>query len=494
MTAQAAARLELNDRFRSRLPELSLDFRPAVPPSPELVTFNTSLAEELGVDVAWFRSEEGVATLVGASVAPGSEPIAMAYAGHQFGGYSPRLGDGRAVLLGELTTPDGDLVDLHLKGSGRTPFSRGGDGKASLGPMLREFLMAEAMHALRVPTARALSVVATGEYVQRDTPEPGAVLARVASSHLRVGTFEYAARLGPDTLMPRLIDEAISRHHPGAADADNPALVLLRAVVGAQAELIARWMLVGFVHGVMNTDNMTISGQTIDYGPCAFIDAYNPGAVFSSIDHGGRYAFGNQPAIAAWDLTRLAETLLPQIDTDTDRAVELATQELESFPEHYRTHFLRLLAAKLGIPGASEDVVEPLGDDLFAIMKARAADFTTTFRALSHALRGDDAPALAALGEDAARTWLPRWREAVASSGRPDVEVAAAINAVNPLYVPRNHLVDEALQAATAGDLAPFHRLLAIVTSPYAEREGAERYAQPAPASFTATFQTFCGT
>lgn len=494
MTTNTAGRLDLDSRFRSRLSELSLDFVPAVPPRPELVAINASLAADLGLDIDWLRSQEGVATLAGANVTPDSTPIAMAYAGHQFGGYSPRLGDGRAVLLGELTTTGGDLVDLHLKGSGRTPFARGGDGKASIGPMLREFLMAEAMHALGVPTARALSVVATGEYVQRDIPEPGAVLARVATSHLRVGTFEYAARLGPDTVMPRLVDEAIERHYPESADSENVALALLRSVVEAQAELIARWMLVGFVHGVMNTDNMTISGQTIDYGPCAFVEAYDPAAVFSSIDHGGRYAYGNQPSIALWDLTRLAETLLTQIDDDPDRAVALVTQELESFSERYHGHFGQQLAAKLGIPEASADVVGPLGDELFAIMKAQASDFTSTFRALSQAVRGDEAPAVALLGAEAAKTWLPRWREALTDSGWPAVEVAAAMDAANPLYIPRNHLVDEALRAATAGDLAPFQRLLAIVTAPYAEQEGAESFAAPAPADFTAGFQTFCGT
>ncbi len=494
MTEKTSGGLDLDHRFRSRLPELSLDFRPAVPPRPELVAINASLAGDLGLDIDWLRSSEGVATLAGANVTSDSTPIAMAYAGHQFGGYSPRLGDGRAVLLGELTTTGGELVDLHLKGSGRTPFARGGDGKASIGPMLREFLMAEAMHALGVPTARALSVVTTGEFVQRDTREPGAVLARVAASHLRVGTFEYAARLGPDTLLPRLIEEAIDRHHREAADSDNPALALLRSVVEAQAELIARWMLVGFVHGVMNTDNMTISGQTIDYGPCAFVEAYDPAAVFSSIDHGGRYAYGSQPSIAVWDLSRLAETLLPHIDARTDRAAALATKELESFAERYQSHFSHLLAAKLGIPRAAADVVGPLGTDLFAIMKAQASDFTSTFRALRQAVRGDDALANALLGEAAAKTWLPRWREVVTDSERSTVEVAAAMDAVNPLYVPRNHLVDEALRAATAGDLAPFHRLLAIVTAPYAEQEGAERFAQPAPAAFTARFQTFCGT
>ncbi|CAN5399301.1 YdiU family protein [soil metagenome] len=494
MTTKTAGRLDLEDRFRTRLPELSLDWRPAVPPRPELVAFNESLAEELRAEVDWFQSEEGVATLAGATVAPGSEPIAMAYAGHQFGGYSPRLGDGRAVLLGELTTRGGDLVDLHLKGSGRSPFARGGDGKASLGPMLREFLMAEAMHALGVPTARALSVVVTGESVLRDRPEPGAVLARVAASHLRVGTFEYAARLGADTLMPRLIDEAIDRHHRAVADSGNRAVALLRSVVEAQAELIARWMLVGFVHGVMNTDNMTISGQTIDYGPCAFIDGYNPAAVFSSIDHRGRYAYGNQPAIAQWDLARLAETLLPQIDADADRAAALATHELESFPERYRSHFIRLLAAKLGIEAAPADIVETLGDDLLTHMAAEGADFTSTFRALSLALRGDEAPLVGLIGANSAGRWLPRWRAAIADIGRPDVEVAAAMDAVNPLYIPRNHLVDEALRAATDADLAPFQRLLAIVTSPYAELPDAERFAEPASAAFTANFQTFCGT
>ena len=494
MTQTTSGRLDLDHRFRSRLPELALDFVPAIPPSPQLVALNAPLAADLGLDLTWLRSREGVDNLVGATVAPGSEPIAMAYAGHQFGGYSPRLGDGRAVLLGELATSDGDLVDLHLKGSGRTPFARGGDGKASIGPMLREFLMAEAMHALGVPTARALSVVTTGEFVQRDVPEPGAVLARVASSHLRVGTFEYAARLGHNTLMPRLIDEAIQRHYPESADSDTVALSLLRSVVETQAELIARWMLVGFVHGVMNTDNMAISGETIDYGPCAFIEAYDPAAVFSSIDHGGRYAYGNQPSIALWDLTRLAETLLPHIDDDPDRAVALVTQELESFPQRYERHFSHLLAAKLGIPGASADVVGPLGNDLFALMKAQRSDFTSTFRALGQALRGDDASAVALLGQEAATTWVPRWRAAVTNSGRPDAEVAAAMDTANPLYIPRNHLVDEALRAATAGNLGPFQRLLEIVTAPYAEQEGAEKFAEPAPAAFTAHFRTFCGT
>lgn len=494
MTTTPARRLSLTDRFRTRFPELSLEMGPAVLPRPELVALNETLADELGLDITWLESEEGTGFLAGATVVEGSHPVAMAYAGHQFGGYSPRLGDGRAVLLGEVTTASGDLVDLHLKGAGRTPFARGGDGKATLGPMLREFLIAEAMHALGVPTTRALSVVVTGERVLRDRLEPGAVLARVASSHLRVGTFEYAVRLGSDTLVPRLVDEAIDRHHPVADASANRTLALLAAVVETQAELVARWMLVGFVHGVMNTDNMAISGETIDYGPCAFIDAYDPAAVFSSIDHHGRYAYGSQPGIAQWNLTRLAETLLPQIDPEPDEAIRLATEALEAFPGRYRSHFIRIVAAKLGVEGAPADIVGALGDDLLRIMAVQGADFTSTFRALSGVLRGEST-LLAILndGGDVA-AWLSRWRGTVAGTGRDEAEIADAMDDVNPLYIPRNHLVDEALRAATEGDLAPFRRLYAIVTSPCAEQQDAERFAEPAPAAFNAGFHTFCGT
>ena len=469
-------------------------------PEPRLVLSNRSLADELGIG-AWLASDDAVAVLAGNELAPGAKPVAMAYAGHQFGGYSPLLGDGRALLLGELSGPDGKLVDVHLKGSGRTPFARGGDGKATLSAMLREYVIAEAMHALGVPTARALAVIATGDVVMRERPEPGAVLARVAASHIRVGTFEFAARREPDTLLRRLADHTIARHHPDLAGAEHRHLELLRRTVEAQAALIAKWMLVGFIHGVMNTDNTLLSGETIDYGPCAFLEHYDPAAVFSSIDHGGRYAYRNQPGIALWNLARLAETLLPLIDDDRDEAIQAATGALDAFASRYEHHFDRGMAAKLGfgstldpgddaVPGdPGEDAVR-LGEDLLAIMERERADFTNTFRALAASLRGDRAAAVALLG-DGFGSWETRWHRLLDGDR---AGVADEMDMVNPLYVPRNHLVEEALAAATAGDIAPIEELLAVVTAPFSEREGAAKYSTPAPAGFTDSFRTFCGT
>ena len=455
--------------------------------APELVVLNEALAKDLGADPAALRTPDGVAMLVGNTVPDGAQPIAQAYAGHQFGGYSPRLGDGRALLLGEVVAADGSRYDVHLKGSGRTPFARGGDGLAVLGPMLREYLMCEAMHALGIPTTRGLAVVATGEGVRRETVQPGAVFVRVASSHLRVGTFQYAASLDDPSVLPRLLDHAIARHAPAAAGADVPALALLEAVLDAQAALIAQWMLVGFIHGVMNTDNMTISGETIDYGPCAFMDAYDPATVFSSIDHGGRYAFGNQPQIALWNLARLAEPLLPFIDPDADVAVERATALLQEFPERFRTRWSDVMAAKLGLSSPSDDDPE-LADDFLALLQAAGADFTTSFRTLAHVLRGNDAPLRTLLdGADGVDAWLRRWH--AAGAGDPD-----AMDAVNPIYIPRNHLVDEALTAAHDGDLEPFTTLFDVLQAPFAVRPGLDRFAQPAPEDFGRGFRTYCGT
>ena len=339
----------------------------------------------------------------------------MAYAGHQFGGYQPRLGDGRALLLGELLDVHGRRRDLHLKGSGRTPFARGGDGKAAVGPMLREYVIGEAMHALGIPTTRALAVVATGADVVRETLLPGAVLTRVAASHIRVGTFEYAAARGDAALVRRLADYAIARHHPEAAEADNPYRAFLQAVADAQASLIARWMLVGFIHGVMNTDNMAISGETIDYGPCAFMDAFDPATVFSSIDHSGRYAYGNQPPIAQWNLARLAETLLPLIDDDADAAVAAAGEVLQSFADSYQECWLEGMRAKLGLADGHRDNVE-LIDDLLRLLHTQRVDFTACFRALSSALRGDAEPARSLFGEPAAfDAWCERWQARLSS-------------------------------------------------------------------------------
>jgi uncharacterized protein YdiU (UPF0061 family) len=489
MTAAITA-LELDDSFVRELTGLYEPWRAATAPEPRLLALNESLAVELGVDPASLRTPDGIALLVGNAEPVGSTPIAQAYAGHQFGGYSPRLGDGRALLLGEVIDRAGRRRDLHLKGSGRTPFARGGDGKAVIGPMLREYLIGEALHALGIPTTRALAVVATGETVARETPQPGAVLARVAASHLRVGTFQYASATGDADLLQRLVDYAIARHHPTAADAERPALALLDAVVGVQAELIARWMLVGFIHGVMNTDNMTISGESIDFGPCAFMDGFDPATVFSSIDHQGRYAYGNQPAIGQWNLARLAEALLPLIDPDTDRAVELATESLRSYAVQYEAHWDRGLDAKLGLDAPVE--ADPtLATDFVAAMSTTRADFTATFRALARELRGVESPPGAGLPDDPAfAAWVARWRARV--SGDPSA-VADAMDARNPISTPRNHLVEHALGAAMAGDLAPFDALVAVLREPFTERPGLEQYALGAPDSF-AGYRTFCGT
>jgi len=476
----------LSHRFAGELPELALAWQAEDTPEPRLLLLNEALAAELGVDPAALRTPEGVGLLVGTTVPPGATPVAQAYAGHQFGGFNPRLGDGRALLMGELTDPVGGLHDLHLKGSGRTPFARGGDGLAAVGPMLREYVVAEAMHALGIPTTRALAVVATGRTVRRETPLPGAVLARVAASHLRVGTFQLARGLDDPELLRRLADHAIARHHPGAADAAHPHRALLEAVVAAQASLVAQWMLVGFVHGVMNTDNMTVSGETIDYGPCAFLDAFEPTTVFSSIDEGGRYAYVNQPVVAEWNLARLAETLLPLLHDDQDQAVALAMESLAGFRPAYTAAWVRGMSAKLGLPlDLPESVGTPLFNELLGLMQAGQVDLTSFFRALSAAARGDTEPSRGLFLDLAAYdAWLGRWLAL-----DPDAD---AMDRVNPVYVPRNHLVEEALAAGTAGDLGPVRRLLEVLAAPYDERPGLERYAAASPAD--PAYRTFCGT
>jgi serine/tyrosine/threonine adenylyltransferase len=473
--------LELDDSYAREVPGLSMPWTAAPVPEPTLLVLNEELATELGVDPAALREPAGVALLVGHGLPDGVRPVAQAYAGHQFGGYVPRLGDGRALLLGEVIDVEGRRRDVHLKGSGRTPFARGGDGKAAVGPMLREYLIGEAMHGLGIPTTRALSVVATGERVLRETALPGAVLCRIAASHLRVGTFQYAAATGDRDLLRALADHAVARHYPDAADTANRYLELYRGVVEAQARLVARWMLVGFVHGVMNTDNTTISGETIDYGPCAFMDAFDPATVFSSIDHGGRYAYGNQPGIAQWNLARLGETLLPLIDENTDTAVEAATAVLGEFADVYARSWDEGMAAKLGLPAPAPELVT----DLLELLRAQRVDFTNFFRSLSagtaRTLFGEPEPFDA---------WAAR-RDVLLPADRAGV--AAAMDRVNPAYIPRNHLVEEALTAATAGDLAPFERLLGVVLSPFKERPGLQEYAQPAP-SGGAPHVTYCGT
>lgn len=475
--------LVLDHLFARELPEMAVEWQAFEAPAPRLLLLNDALAAELGLDASWLRTPDGVRFLVGNAVPDGARPVAQAYAGHQFGGLVPRLGDGRALLLGEVRTPDG-LRDLHLKGSGATPFARGGDGLAAVGPMLREYVIGEAMHALGVPTTRALAVCATGRDVYRETPLPGAVLTRVAGSHLRVGSFVYAALTRDAGLLRRLADHAIARHHPAVADAPRPYLALFESVAAVQAELVARWMSVGFIHGVMNTDNMTISGESIDYGPCAFMEAFDLATVFSSIDHAGRYAYGNQPAIAAWNLARFAETLLPLIDDDPDTAIELATASLQGFAPRYDEAWNTRLRAKLGITGAAG--ADAVVTDVLELMAANRVDFTSFFRFLGAAANGAAEPVRGLFADLAGfDAWLTRWRAL-----GPD---AAAMQRVNPIYVPRNHLVEEALAAATAGDVGPVQRLVEVTTAPFDERPGLGRYAEPAPDDFV-NYRTFCGT
>ena len=483
-----------DNSFARALPELYVEWQAAEVPAPRLLVLNEGLARALCLDPAELRTPDGVAALAGNLRPAGATPIAMVYSGHQFGSYAPRLGDGRALLLGEVVDNENRRRDLHLKGSGPTPFARGGDGKAAVGPMLRELLIGEAMHALGIPTTRALAVVATGEHIAREGMLPGAVLTRVASSHLRVGTFEFAARLGDRELLRRLADHAIARHHPAVVGADHPYVAFYERVVDAQASLVARWMLVGFIHGVMNTDNMTISGETIDYGPCAFMDAYDPATVYSSIDHAGRYAYGRQPSIAQWNLARLGETLLPLLDDDADTAVAAATDVLMSFGDRFRGHWQAGVRAKLGLITVAEDD-QQLFDDLLDLMRAHKADYTSLFRALASVLRSDGDGLHPIVDDaDAFRPWIERWQVRLAGEGRPAHVVVAAMDAVNPVYIPRNHLVEDTLDAATAGDLEPFERLLAVVTDPFRARPGGDRYAEPAPGSFSRYYQTFCGT
>ncbi|WP_128253635.1 protein adenylyltransferase SelO [Falsirhodobacter deserti] len=462
--------------FATALPGLYVDWQADAVPDPQILRFNAPLAADLGLPPDLTAQQ-----LAGLDLPASARPVAQAYAGHQFGGFSPRLGDGRALLLGEVLTPKG-LRDIALKGSGATPFSRGADGKAALGPVLREFIVAEAMHALGIPTTRALAAIATGQQVLREAgPQPGAVLVRVASSHLRVGTFQYLAAQGDMEGVRRLADYAIARHYPHRT---GDYVGFLTDVAAAQARLVAQWMLVGFVHGVMNTDNMTISGETIDYGPCAFMEAYAPGTVFSSIDRQGRYAYVNQPLILGWNLARLAETLLPLIDADEGRAVERATRILEGVAAQYQDAWLDGMRRKLGLDGkdaGDRDLVEAF------LQGIEGADWTLSFRRLSRAM--DDPSRLRVLlaQPDRLDDWLPRWKARLA----PDA--AARMDAANPLYIPRNERVEEALAAAEAGDQAPLDGLLDAVRDPFNERQGLEKYALPASEGF-GTYRTFCGT
>jgi serine/tyrosine/threonine adenylyltransferase len=496
-----------DNSFARDLPGFYTPWQPAATTEPRLLYLNRPLAEELGLDLTSLDDAALAATFTGNTLPDGAQPLAQAYAGHQFGGFSPQLGDGRALLLGEVIDRNARRRDIAFKGSGRTPFARGGDGKAAVGPMLREVLIGEAMHALGIPTTRALAVAATGEPVYREHALPGAVLTRVAASHIRVGTFQFYASRGDRDKVRRLAEYTIARHDPELATSPQPFLALLKAVAERQAALIAQWMNVGFIHGVMNTDNMAISGETIDYGPCAFMEAYDPDTVFSSIDEGGRYAFGNQPDIAAWNLARLAETLLPLLSDDQEQAIAMATEVIVAFPAQYRRYLLRGQRAKLGLrrANAEDDTADAeLAGEWLSLLRAGQVDFTLGWRRLADAAAGDEAPLRALFtdtekGTDALDAWLPRWRARCASEDGaatgPAGERAKAMRSVNPFVIARNHRVEEALAAASDhGDLGPFERLLDALKRPYDENAELAPYAEPAPAAVTASYRTFCGT
>ena len=492
--------LKLEHSYAKQLPGFFVSHEPTPVPKPSLLHFNTPLAIELGFDCEKLPPNVTQQLFSGNVLPSDAQPIAQVYAGHQFGNFVPQLGDGRALLLGEVLDQTGKRRDVALKGSGVTPFSRGGDGKAAVGPVLREYLIGEAMHALGIPTTRALAAVATGEHVMRERQLPGAVLTRVASSHIRVGTFQYFAARGQVESVRKLADYVIQRHYPDVSEDRNCYLSLLRVVVERQAELIARWMLVGFIHGVMNTDNMAVSGETIDYGPCAFMEAYDPDTVFSSIDHAGRYAYGNQPAIALWNLTRFAETLLPLLGQESsEQAVTDATAILDTFMSTFQNLWYNGARTKLGLnhsenPTTTSDAERTLIDDWFELLAKHEVDHTLGWRYLADAADGN-ACKLQSLFPNPAEVdiFLKRWRGLQDDVSRP--KAAKEIRATNPLYVPRNHLVEEALTAATDdGNLKPFETLLQAIQRPFTEDPNFTQYALPASTEFTANYRTFCGT
>jgi uncharacterized protein YdiU (UPF0061 family) len=485
--------------FQNTYAALPANFFARVAPTPvaapRLIKLNRSLAVHLGLDPDLLSTPEGAEILAGKRVPEGADPIAMAYAGHQFGHFVPQLGDGRAILLGEVIDADSVRRDIQLKGSGPTPFSRRGDGRAALGPVLREYIVSEAMFALGIPTTRSLAAVITGENVIRETMLPGAVLTRVASSHIRVGTFQFFAARGDTDGVRRLADHAIARHYPDAASTKRPYHALLEGVVARQADLVARWLLVGFIHGVMNTDNCSISGETIDYGPCAFMDHYDPAQVFSSIDEMGRYAYANQPRIALWNLTRLAECLLPLFSDDKDKAIEQAQAILGEFAEKFTTAYQAGLRAKVGL-FTTRDGDEALVQDLLDAMAKNQADFTLTFRRLTEAAPDTDNDRVRQLFAEPAAfdEWAVRWRQRIADEPRSPAERHAAMRAVNPAFIPRNHRVEAVIQAAMNNDdYAPFEELLAVLAKPFEDQPDFATYADP-PQPEQRVMQTFCGT
>ncbi|MBZ9610761.1 protein adenylyltransferase SelO [Rheinheimera maricola] len=472
----------------------SLPCNPTPVPAPQWLAFNASLAAQLQLPQQYWHSDDGLAAFSGNALPNWASPRAHAYAGHQFGHFVPQLGDGRALLLAEVISTDNRRFDIQLKGAGRTPFSRRGDGRAPLGPVLREYLVSEAMHALGVPTTRALAAVLTGDWVQRETSEPGAVLTRVAASHIRIGSFQYIAAHGDTTQLKTLADYVIDRHYPHCAGAAKPYVALLSAVVGKQAKLIAKWMSLGFIHGVMNTDNMSVAGETIDYGPCAFMDNFNPAQVYSFIDSQGRYAWGNQPRIASWNLARFAETLLPLLSEQPEQAVELATQVLQGFNNQNEAEFLRLMAAKIGITAATNED-ETLIRDLLNLMSANQADFSQSFRLLSRSVNDSNAGA-AMLFTDKRNwaDWAAKWQQRLAVQGVDLAEVSQQMDSINPAVVARNHLVVQAIiQATEHADLTLFNRLQQALATPYTLSDANAAFALP-PEPQQLIKNTFCGT
>jgi uncharacterized protein YdiU (UPF0061 family) len=454
---------------------------------PRPVVLNRRLATTLGLDPATLETSEGASIFAGNTLPDGAQPLAQAYAGHQFGHFTA-LGDGRAILLGEQITPEGRRVDIQLKGAGQTAYSRRGDGRAALGPMLREYVVSEAMHALGIPTSRSLAVVTTGESVYREEVLAGAVLTRVAASHIRVGTFQWAAAHQDHDALRALADYTRARHYPGIAEGPDSAAALFEAILERQARLIARWQLVGFIHGVMNTDNMALSGETIDYGPCAFMDAYDPATVFSSIDHGGRYAYGNQAPIAQWNLARLAEAMLPLFDPDQARAIERATAVLDRFPSVYERFWLDGMRAKLGLFTADEDD-QALADELLALMQATSADFTNTFRMLASPAQAE----AQAQADPAFGAWYARLQARWTRQPQSPSEVEAGMRRSSPAFIPRNHKVEEALDAATlSNDLSVMDRLLEVQSEPYDHGRDLPEFSTPERRG--RPYQTFCGT
>jgi protein adenylyltransferase len=484
--------------FQNTYAALPANFFARVAPTPvaapRLIKLNRPLAIHLGLDPDLLSTPEGAEILAGKRVPDGADPIAMAYAGHQFGHFVPQLGDGRAILLGEVIDADGIRRDIQLKGSGPTPFSRRGDGRAALGPVLREYIVSEAMFALGIPTTRSLAAVITGESVMRETVLPGAVLTRVASSHIRVGTFQYFAARGDTDGVRRLADHVIARHYPDLAGIERPYPALLNAVIARQADLVARWLLVGFIHGVMNTDNTSISGETIDYGPCAFMDHYDPAMVFSSIDEMGRYAYANQPRIALWNLTRFAECLLPLFSDDQEKAIAEAQANLGEFPEKFSGAYQAGLRRKIGL-FTERDGDEALVQDLLDAMAKNQADFTLTFRRLSDAAGDPAGDKVREQFTDPAAydEWAARWRQRTADEPQSTAERQAAMRTVNPAFIPRNHRVEAVIQAAVNNDYAPFEELLTVLSKPFDDRPAYAAYADP-PLPEQRVLQTFCGT